>query len=32
MRMCRVLGFEVRHELRPLPGGPTCWGMWRSPL
>lgn len=31
MRMCRLLGFEVRHELRPLPDGPTCWGMWRSP-
>ena len=32
MRMCRFLGFEVRHELRPFPEGPTCWGMWRSPL
>lgn len=31
MRMCRLLGFEVRHELQPLPDGPTCWGMWRDP-
>lgn len=31
MRMCRLLGFEVLHELRPIPDGPTCWGMWRSP-
>ncbi len=31
MRMCRFLGFEVRHEFKPFSKGPTCFGMWRKP-
>ncbi len=31
MRMCRILGFEVRYELTPIQDGPKCYGMWRSP-
>jgi hypothetical protein len=29
--MCRRLGFQVRHEVRPFPDGPPCYGLWRGP-
>ena len=24
-------GFEVQHEVRPVPAGPPVWTMWREP-